>query len=1404
MTLNCLKSCVLASVLTGFLALSACSGGKDQNVLNTPTYRQVNQACTSLDVSSHQFTSRMLRGLVKCFNSNGSMVALQKLMDEMSDEQVGTFADLFNRYLLKDPGLLYDYENSFYAGKASGTLTSSLNSVSGILDNPDLITSVLSLMNGASDSSRAQFYSVLQALAAKMDAQNIDELFSAMTTLNSSKAFQSLEHNAVTSDANSLYSLQDLTAKAIATLTEAQKPGSFSFITAISDAVQSGDFLPNLDQVLGTDDATIRANVPSAGTLFPVLSDNQGEILNGIGLMYADLVKPIPCLGGALTAQDPVLNMFGEIANQPEGGGADYVRREHLLRLEAVEPLCQYPASLKTHYIDIQKLGDSLAMLTVEHIARSAYRDNKAGTYPLIDIIHGFLTDPKTTESIPLMQEMTRRGMWTDLMLILAETSDTDRNRIASELAYFVDSIKDPLANILIEAGPVKAYSVASSLAQYFRRNGDYLLPIIKGLRQSLNDGGAHPNIQFAKNIFAQAPANDEFFKALFAISQSSNFGPTITLLSQMGTDGRLQDILGDWVVILHSVAVKGNHPIPAAQPLASDAALRADLQASDLTKPVAAPQLQNPDCEEVNLAIAPDKQWSGFTGCLSSEGGFSDVQTLINTLQNSTTDTGSSDVQFLEGFVQKFIQALSIDQIRTIAASFFQTVDNGSTTQALKSAGAMMNQKVFEPLLSFATPFVDPTSDARKDLDGLEKFGAEELRSAGFPLAINELDQATQQVSSGKMGAPTQYVGLNHDVARLERWIQNKECENSPNVQERTNEAIQDYENGVTASDHMSGAPRFSWSLDEVKTLTTPFLDKIADPAQNEPGHSLKDGLLAFLKSFSLKPGQTPTSDQQFTPQYLEQWFYDRANDEREITYYYVGDTPDQAPDSTPHVRLVSSLDRLEMILTNADFDTDLPVFKSIGLNIGKYAMAQLGDSWGDEPRALWPAEIRQKYANSQPPTLKQTVNVIEGLMEYMKMSVGFPNVPVCNETSNPSDPAWLQTNELGDNASSCDRSSYQAALQYFTLPPLLGCTSLPDTSLFNLSNIKRRLYNIAQIVTVLNENLPGSGDPQAGGLKFLRNLFFQTYYSTPERYRSPVAGINNNLSIIQFLVRSGIDRQLAFMLRRYQRNDPSLIALFSALASVGESSASSGLIDRLVTQDPSRTLIWNIAQQIYPYMGNSHDQTASATFDQTLISGAALLSNWNLVDPALRALNPALDQFKSGLTDQIDNLIPLFANADISGLVRALAEDNGSDGSNALAKMAGDFLSGPTLFTQSIALAQILSKSPQDSGALSTFETRFNQYESSSAGAASSSTLGRSLLNFFEEKPGQDIGTEKTIREFLASRLEAGDLDQMIRLAGSNPEKSEQLLETFAAYAANGDIEDFLGYVRRTVSGL
>src|SRR6185437_5653059 len=101
-----------------------------------------------------------------------------------------------------------------------------------------------------------------------------------------------------------------------------------------------------------------------------------------------------------------------------------------------------------------------------------------------------------------------------------------------------------------------------------------------------------------------------------------------------------------------------------------------------------------------------------------------------------------------------------------------------------------------------------------KNELHGLETYVAQIIRSSTFPTFLGEIDH----LLTLKPEPATHYLPVNPaltgnapvDSARIERWIENKECENNPDPTEREAEIIRDNEDGVTPSARVNQLPRY------------------------------------------------------------------------------------------------------------------------------------------------------------------------------------------------------------------------------------------------------------------------------------------------------------------------------------------------------------------------------------------------------------------------------------------------------------------------------------------------------------------------------------------------------------------------------------------------------------------
>jgi hypothetical protein len=298
-------------------------------------------------------------------------------------------------------------------------------------------------------------------------------------------------------------------------------------------------------------------------------------------------------------------------------------------------------------------------------------------------------------------------------------------------------------------------------------------------------------------------------------------------------------------------------------------------------------------------------------------------------------------------------------------------------------------------------------------------------LRKQELPAAMayvdDLLDVAPAEPETPKQGR--------YDLERIKRWVGNKECEGaSPNGQptagelerhktKRTAQIIEDTEQAITNWDlTINGQPRRTWAFGEFRDYLNPLITKFGDPEQSiRPGAAI-DALLNSLRYFTLEPGKPANEFQHYPREELRKFLIDRADDYKLITYFYPGE-------DHPRVRLVSTMDRLELILINSDFWSPWPFKAGYRLprfrndrNFGLLFLAQLADAWGDEDERLWPKDIMEKFRGYRPPTLAEAVASMKATAQKFERLVGFPRLNDCDQVADPSDPESVQYAETHD----------------------------------------------------------------------------------------------------------------------------------------------------------------------------------------------------------------------------------------------------------------------------------------------------------------------------------------------------------------------------------------------------
>ena len=1440
------------------MAASACSpgmffgNGTDSSILNIPSYHPVQTACAGLKLSSATIDVPTLRGLLDCFNSNHSLDPLANLVHHLSDSDLAPLVRVSNQYLLQNKTRFFQLDQTYQAlnhqgifGQTAQTaltpsvLGSLYSQLGRFLENKDFLVSTINLLRDSfyvtdptgqnPPQPDRNLLKLMRALAPKLTYDNAADGIGAAVATADSNAFYDLEHT-LKGNSPAGRKLDDVTGPLLKYLMgDPQDPSRGNIGYEFTQALLNDQLFPVLDSLMGNDQNQVKINLPRMSASLKALLADNADVLSGMNSLFYYLNGPITCMKGSESVPNGDMYMLEEIARIPTSAEvANFINRGELLTLLTLEPLCDYPPQLAEYYPAVKKIASEAAIEPTADMMRSIYNnvvkvDDSGESHPLAQFLVKVMSDTGLKFLMPMLAELYDRGS-IDSALLLGALLPVDQEQKVIDAVTFLTKPSQDLDgkspyDILITLIPrVNQKDLDAFIlgAAEFLNSPDsdqpMFSPIVHDLRTGYYVNDAHPFVDMTHDFMSDALKNQDVMNSLFVIANRPEFPAVLDLLSKMARDGSLKQLGDQLMKLFHDFAMEGKTDIHAGteppQPIGRHNLKVTDLNSFKFDAPE--PTVANEGCANLDLNFELNqyadpgfKQNIGnYLSCLNTDGGlYPDVVQSVNFLENTETESGKS----YYGWFMDLFNTMSFDsaELRYVTDGWmneFESADHqfDRTLQSLwywinyplRSASDATDKggDVLRPLLDLAAPIMSAPRDA---LDYVEKYLASVITQPDVP----QLMQYMQKIGGLSPAPEPSPEQGDYDINRIMRWVGNKECENlasdpttrSQQEFQRANEIIADYDNAVTSwSVDASGRPLPSWSWNDFQSILQPLFDKFSNPSvSSAPGRPVLNAVVNIMGYFTLDPNGKPNQSQHFPPSYLEQFLRERSNDYKLITYYYPGDP-------TPRVRLVSSLDRLELVLINVDFMAPWPISQNFGLKF----LQEMALAWGDEPYDMWPDEVKQLYpkgSGKMPLTLAQVVAQINSTQQEFENIVGFPPLPGCKQVADPNDPPDVQAYETSD--------------------PHANTGGLPNWLLGkNADDLKRGLYNSYEVQSVLNENLPGSGSPLAGGMKVVRDLTFELYRSTPTQYRNPQAGDNNNLSVLITMSRLGLLHQSGRALRQFSSNDPALSDFFTAMLHGGISSGLQSVLDDLFINDPSQQLVWQVLKQIFDTVGTPDEPNMKQMAFYTLAMSGQLLSQpeqLNLIDPVMGTLGVLLHQYRTYLTQNAGSLANVFRSQTSSYFTRALYEDDDMANKLRLATIMRDALSDPNLSTNAMSvLISLTSVSGDPWAPWKVFVGRMNALAALPAYQdLNMAEMSGKMMDFLEEKAPyssdpEAIQLNAALRQYLADRLAGGDIDQFLLLAKNNPDDLYKVLKTVSHYSNDGQLKEFFDTIYRSLS--
>ncbi|HCM41408.1 MAG TPA: hypothetical protein DIS93_15735 [Bdellovibrionales bacterium] len=1420
---------MLLSLATQACSLGMFGSGIDQGVKNTPSYRKINPACAQVDLSKPELDPKSFRELLGCLNANQGLEALHQLVARLTDAQLQSLIAVVNRNILRNPGRLYQLEKTHAMLAEDGSLDESLLHLGKLIENEEFIASSIALLkdgyfvpdqsenNDAKQSpeQKKTFASdrivlkALQRLSTKITPRNSARALDALLSLASSKAFPELLQKFGKQQV-STQPLREITDQLLAYL-QSKDPGHPALAQELLGALVNQDLFAVQDQLLGASPEALRSRIPRTTSVLKVLLAGDARMMNGLTSLIHYARAPIPCLSGGASVEDPIQFMIRELLDH-KSDPATFLQKDNVLTLTWMNSFCAYPPELGQNYSALLELAETSAIHPMVELLSALNAVKHGNRSPLLDLVLQLLGDTGTENStgikrlLPLLSEFTDRGVWDSLLLTATLLKPEARDSVSDLLQFMLEpapeldgkSAFEIFSTLLTRTSPDHFFKFISSMRQFADSREPFLAPGLHVVRRGFHSNNVHPLTELIQTILAEAPMNESAFSTLFEISEMPEFSDTLRLFSEMSKDGRMKDLLSTIFTLFHKFAATGSSAVEKTSPPPFTPEIRHDYSTSDLVDFEDIPPVTEigSGCRKLDFNIPlSDTQNPGFgsqlgnlLSCINSDHQHDEYVKAIEFLNEAKTEHGNSYFTQLVDLIAG--ARLTGTHNSVLVRNFIQAFDDGATAsggkifrliEALPFWLGEKGENAVEPLLKLARPII---AQARPELERLEAFAANDiLRHKDFTQLLGYFRRLQNSTSPAQPPADASEA---YDLQALETEIRKNECDGPTDAQSlarRAREVIYDFENASNNWELVNGRTRDSWNIQTVKDRLDPILQKMADPAQSAPDHTLKDALLKFLGYFSLQPGASPSRDSHFSRDALFNFFKDRSNDYQPISYIY-------EPDGKPRVRLVNSMDRLELVLINADIV--VPAFRK---NYGLQFTAEIGEAWGDEPFEVWPREIQEKFpknSRKKPKTLRQAVDHINKTFRFFLWLTRDPELPDCRQAN------WRSKNDPTRHFWGED-----------------GIDRMKDSmenwgflkSFVDLKKTRTALFNVNQVIDVLYENLP---EKRSDGTRILRNLFFELYYSSPKQFRSSKALTQNNLRVAIDLVKMGIGRQPGRLLRELApeqsptTNGPAQLTreFFISLTEAANAPGTPAVLDLLI-REPGRVLTWEALSEIFELIDSSTPeqlQTIKQSAFYALIAGHQL----GIADVLMNSAQAVLSEHQEYLGQNTAKMNSLVRSTAVRDFLKNFAEDQNLENKNLFALWSQSFLNQPQVAVDGISILQAIDSDPQARAGWNEFLTRRDQILASPDYQKLNLTEALApVFDFFQEKSSDpdSTATARRLRLYLADQLEQGTLDQLFVLAASNPAEFYQVLKIPSRAVENGELQDFLRMVRRTL---
>lgn len=1028
MALNTRSFVQIVIASSALLLVSACgnpfSKSSDKASIPKNEFHTKTESCNQINFSSERLDEKQLRTVVACLNSNQEIDAFDRLLRSLNSNEIKPLVDLFNSTTEKNPQVFYAVKEMYLRVKQDGRMKEVESLATLLFKNPE------------QNKKLAQTLKNLAPVIGKwIETQSVELSFESIDQISTSESYQRFVSENLGREA-----IQPLTAS-ITKYIHASDATSIETLYRLLSQKPVADAFNSMTTPSG------KARLEKLAGFFDWMFEK--DRFNTLSSALANIQsQKISCFG-KIEIKAPLETALDDMSKMTASEAKKYLLHDLKNLVLTARGYCDIPYAL-----------DPLSQFLAEATAQSGFEEIYSLIRPLMkdQKFISFLSSQAARDFVQQNSVLAQRHFFQDLLTLIAQVQSAPISKDGQTLARLLDDSLTKLTGAQLEnliefLRPVltedQAYGnhslhLVRSIVEEFPDLQTYTQP---GLRQDLSKlieavlirDDLADVLTLTTQLIREQKLTALIDQTLFIFDRFLNRGKTDLQYNQLTTASFAGNGITDW--LLEKVQL---------QALARDSlaercrALSYDWDFSVFTSKNQTLYLKQLDLIEACVNTNPTfKAAKAFAVYLISKGQYAHVlQTQKSVVSHAFTlnsdlafDTFESFLSLTRNQSQLFHKNLVVgsDLIRATGDALLKKKQLRQFVgqQALiadfyQTAADAVNSKYVEPA---AKPSLDLMKLNRIDaqITRDEVLTNEDFQSAVDKLfktycpTLNQTDGSCDidddQVALYRASKASLVKAVKEDyLESSQSWLHPRQFKGWKHTRARP-ETVADFEYHLNPMLHLvrSGPQSVESALSAVDRIQNHGFD-----------------LYRFLRERALRLTLIPYIYQ--VPNFPvsgKREFHDRIR-----------------------IRIVSDIDRLELIAINADF-------KAFGLvqNMGMNFIRELGLSWGDVPESQWPTTLKDLKLPNNVRTLKETRDYIFSEMARFDKGI-LQKMGECDPRGKTGLGRWIQR-------------------------------QLCSNEVFDIS---ARLFNLRFLIPLIDRELQDVNTP-SGGLALLRDLFYSFY---------------------------------------------------------------------------------------------------------------------------------------------------------------------------------------------------------------------------------------------------------------------------------------------------------------------